>query len=60
MACTTMAARGVAAQTVARPAGKVLQVAPLRAARAGRRAVKVSAAVKLDLHSNVFDKELVK
>ncbi len=60
MACTTMAACGVAAQTVARPAGNVLRAAPLRAARAGRRVVKVSAAVKLDLHSNVFDKELVK
>jgi hypothetical protein len=59
VACTAAAAQ--AQGVVARPGGNALRsAAPLRAARTTRRSVVVAAGPKLDLHSNVFTKELVK
>jgi len=60
MATAVAACSAAAAQRVVSRPGNVLRAAPLRAARAGRRTVMVAAAdIKLDLHSNVFDKEIV-
>lgn len=58
VACTAAAAQ--AQGVVARPGNALRSAAPLRVARAGRSAVVVAAGPKLDLHSNVFPKELVK